>query len=725
MLKKRIFAILLAVTMIATFMPTMAFADTTPQVKFSIQKPTKMELVSTAVSTSADGKVIGNFTEKGNQVKVELTANATCPRVRVVVSNADKLSGVQLFGQRYNHKAKMYVSWVDVVKAGWTFEDGTGFPVKSGTVASADMYPVVTTENFSLDLKALSGDSQVELGSTKIDWTTKAVVKTGTKTYLYEDVAAAVKEAANSNTDVVVKSGSIAKAEYTVGTNSSLTINNAIIATGTTFKLAKDAALVSKVKVDEPTASLSVTGYKVKKIYPAGYSYAWMHASETGTSIKDAKVEILGAQATSLQGKAQFYYTGQEIKPEVKVTLGGSTLKNNIDYTVSYSDNKLNGLATVTVTGIGNYSGSTSTTFQILQSDITDLITTAIADQQYTGSEVIPTLEIKLGETKLVQGTDFTVTKTTDSKQIPTGTVQDNINVSKDAQAATTTTAAVSRTRAYVTIAGKGGFIGSKTMEFKITPKSMVEQTKPATGDANVIISPILDQGYDGTAQTPVPTVTYKDKALVKDVDYTVTYSNNVNIGTANATITGKGNFTGSRTVNFKIVEKKDIATLTDITVASFTYTGKTATPKATIKDGTYTLVEGVDYTITSTNKSIGSRKATIKGLRIYGGTKTVSFKIIPKKVTIKTPSVGRRYVTVKWSKKSGITGYQAKISTKKDFSSGCKVATLKKAKYTSKTFYSLKKGKKYYTKVRAYKVVSGKRYYSNWSSVKLSAKVK
>lgn len=58
-------------------------------------------------------------------------------------------------------------------------------------------------------------------------------------------------------------------------------------------------------------------------------------------------------------------YTGSAIRPSVKVTLAGSTLKQSTDYTVSYSDNTNAGTATVTVTGKGNYTGSLSTTFTI------------------------------------------------------------------------------------------------------------------------------------------------------------------------------------------------------------------------------------------------------------------------------------------------------------------------------------------------------------------------
>ena len=58
---------------------------------------------------------------------------------------------------------------------------------------------------------------------------------------------------------------------------------------------------------------------------------------------------------------------------------------------------------------------------------------------------------------------------------------------------------------------------------------------------------------YNGSGHTPDPVVKDGTTQLVKDRDYTLSYNNNVNAGTASVTITGKGNYTGSKTVNFKI----------------------------------------------------------------------------------------------------------------------------------------------------------------------------
>ena len=63
---------------------------------------------------------------------------------------------------------------------------------------------------------------------------------------------------------------------------------------------------------------------------------------------------------------SNYGYTGKEIKPLIKVyTVNGTRLKEGVNYTVSYSDNVNVGIATITVTGIGQYFGTENYTFRI------------------------------------------------------------------------------------------------------------------------------------------------------------------------------------------------------------------------------------------------------------------------------------------------------------------------------------------------------------------------
>ena len=82
---------------------------------------------------------------------------------------------------------------------------------------------------------------------------------------------------------------------------------------------------------------------------------------------------------------------------------------------------------------------------------------------------------------------------------------------------------------------------------------------------------------------------------------------------------------------------------------------------------------------------------------------------------TITSVKAQSKAFTVKWKKKSGITGYQIQYSTNSKFKKGNKSIKIKNAKTVSKKITKLKVAKKYYVRIRTYK---GKKY-SNWSKKK------
>ena len=71
--------------------------------------------------------------------------------------------------------------------------------------------------------------------------------------------------------------------------------------------------------------------------------------------------------------------------------------------------------------------------------------------------------------------------------------------------------------------------------------------------DSAIVKARVSDRAYTGSAQEPKPTVVAAGSVLKEGTDYTLSYSNNVNVGTASVTIKGKGNYRGSVTNNFKI----------------------------------------------------------------------------------------------------------------------------------------------------------------------------
>lgn len=188
----------------------------------------------------------------------------------------------------------------------------------------------------------------------------------------------------------------------------------------------------------------------------------------------------------------------------------------------------------------------------------------------------------------------------------------------------------------------------------------------------------------------------------------------------------GNSKYTAKATVS------KKKAAYVKATAANVTYTGKALKPKVTVKDGSYTLKKDTDYTVTyKNNTKVGNGTATIRLKGNYTGTKTATFKVLPKGTSISSLTPAKRSFTVKWNRNSAVNGYDIEYSNLKSFSN---VATAKEKdaltiRYTrntvtSRTFTGLVSGRTYYVRVRTYKTVSGKKFYSKWSAVK-TVKVK
>ncbi len=149
---------------------------------------------------------------------------------------------------------------------------------------------------------------------------------------------------------------------------------------------------------------------------------------------------------------------------------------------------------------------------------------------------------------------------------------------------------------------------------------------------------------------------------------------------------------------------------------ASVAYTGKTLNPKVTVKDAAGKPIASTNYTVTySKNKSVGKATAKVVFKNNYSGTKTLTFKIVPKKTSISSLKAGKKAFTVKYSKQTSGTGYEIQYSTSKSFK-GAKTVKISKNKTVSKTVKKLKSKKTYYVRVR---VTKGSSYKSSWSAVK------
>ncbi|NLO46173.1 MAG: Ig domain-containing protein, partial [Clostridiales bacterium] len=284
-------------------------------------------------------------------------------------------------------------------------------------------------------------------------------------------------------------------------------------------------------------------------------------------------------------------YTGGTIKPPVEVKFNGAALTLGTDYTVEYANNIIVGTATVTFTGKGNFEGTKAVTFAITAANASAFTVTDIPDKIHTGNEITPLVEVKFNGAALTLGTDYTVEYT------------NNINVGT----------------ATATITGKGNFEGTKAVTFTIIAAS-------ASGFA---VTDIPDQTYTGSEITPPVEVKFNGATLTLGTDYTVEYANNINVGTATATVTGKGNFEGAKAVTFTIV-KASASGFAVTEIPNQTYTGGGLTPTVEVKFNGAVLTLGTDYTVEYANNiNVGTATVTITGKGNFEGTKAVTFTIV------------------------------------------------------------------------------------------------
>lgn len=120
--------------------------------------------------------------------------------------------------------------------------------------------------------------------------------------------------------------------------------------------------LPAGVKVTYSNNGKTAVGiYTVTAIFTGDAEHYNAIPSKTATLVITLK-DISGVEVSGIKDKT---YTGKKLTQAIVLKDGNITLKEGIDYTVKYQSNKKIGTATVTITGIGNYTGTITRTFKI------------------------------------------------------------------------------------------------------------------------------------------------------------------------------------------------------------------------------------------------------------------------------------------------------------------------------------------------------------------------
>ena len=210
----------------------------------------------------------------------------------------------------------------------------------------------------------------------------------------------------------------------------------------------------------------------------------------------------------------------------------------------------------------------------------------------YTGNELTQTVTVTVNGKTLTVGKDYTVSGLT-------GTEPGSYPV---------------------TVTGTGNYTGKVTKSFTISKAQI--SSAAITYDAG-------PYGYTGKEWKPEVAVSFNDAALTADTDYTVSYENNINAGTAKIIITGIGDhFTGSTEKTFTI-NSAEISGCTFAPIADVTYNTKPHTPEVTVMFNGSKLTDA-DYTVSYSEDCInaGTVTVTVTGKGNFTGTASKTFTI-------------------------------------------------------------------------------------------------
>ena len=438
--------------------------------------------------------------------------------------------------------------------------------------------------------------------------------------------------------------------------------------------------------------------------FKTGTGYVTVTASANGYNSVSKDVKIVVSKKSLNNGlitlsETSYVYDGTYKKPAATVTFGGKVLQEGKDYTISYRNNLNVGVTTVIATGMGDYTGYTSKNFTITKRAMAGGTVSVASSVSFTGSNITPSVTVKVAGRSLTNGTDYTVS------------YSNNKNVGK----------------ATVKITGKGNYSGSLSAKFNIVPaKQQIQkletkykgfyidwaQKGSATGyDVEYSVKANMSGAVSKhlTANKP-DTLTVS--GLAGDKTYYVRVRSYTNVN-------GKVYYGAWSDVKSIKTANNDItkATVSDISTKAFT--GKAITQNVTVKVGNTVLKNGTDYTVSySNNKKVGKATVKITGKGKYGGVITKTFKINPAKQEIQKLTAKSKAFFIDWAQKGSATGYEIQYATNSKFT-GAKKVTITNNKTDKTTVSKLSGNKKYYVRVRSYTTVGGTKYYGAWSAVK------
>ena len=338
-------------------------------------------------------------------------------------------------------------------------------------------------------------------------------------------------------------------------------------------------------------------------------------------------------------------YNGEEQKnkPTVEDTKTGATLKENVDYELSYTAAVDAGTVEVTITGKGNYTGTAKTSYEITKRDV--LLTSATDSKVYDKKPLMNGKVTESGSGFVKEeGATYNVTgsqtKKGSSKNEFTYELKSNTKASNYTIKVVYGDLTVTAEDGEVVVVITGH---KKSFEYDGNEKSVKGYDVSITKGSTYEVSDFTFNGNDEVKGTEANTYPMGLKAS----DFT---NNNDNYNKVKFVVTD-----GLLTITPKSItpdgpntpeDKKTGITATD--PADSIYDGKAHVNPLTVKDTKTNkdLVENKDYTLTYSDDvvNVGTVTVTVKGIGNYTGEFTKKYQITPREYTVTTDSANKTY---------------------------------------------------------------------------------
>ncbi len=395
------------------------------------------------------------------------------------------------------------------------------------------------------------------------------------------------------------KSYKITPREYTVTTESAKKVYDG---TALTAGGKIEGIVDGEVVVVHTTGSQTDVGST-----PNTYELEWKKASSKNYKLKEDSIGTLTVteqtinpgedpekpnpnyNGVTINNPSNAVYDGKEHKWSPAVAdKEGNALVEGKDYTVEYSTSDFTNVGNIEViiTGIGNYTGKVTRTYEITPKAYT--VTTESAKKVYDGTALTAGGKVE----GIVSGE--TVEFTTTGSRTDEGTSKNTYSLKWNGSAIETNYKLAKESIGDLTVMSKS-----------IIPD---EPNTPDDKKTGITVSDPKDSKYDGQEHREVLTVkdTKTGKDLIANKDYTVVYSDDlVNAGTVTIKVAGLGNYTGSFTKTYKITKR--LVTLTSATVSK-TYDGQALTNTAiTVSGDGFVEGEGASYEVTGSQTEVGN----------------------------------------------------------------------------------------------------------------------